>query len=84
MEKLFNKKFKILWIDDEIESLKPHILFLKEKGYDITTSSSGKDGLEKISANSFDLVLIDQFMPGLDGMETIIDIKRIIRSSSHF
>ena len=75
--KTIDNRGKIIWIDDEIESLKPHILFLKEKGYDITTSSSGKDGLEKISANSFDLVLIDQFMPGLDGMETIIDIKRI-------
>ena len=51
--KTIDNRGKIIWIDDEIESLKPHILFLKEKGYDITTSSGGKDGLEKISANSF-------------------------------
>ena len=55
---------KILWIDDEIDHLKPHILFLQEKGYDITTSSNGKDGIEKVSSHSFDLILVDQFMPG--------------------
>ena len=66
---------KILWIDDEIDHLKPHILFLEEKGYEITPSSSGKDGIEKISSHSYDLILIDQFMPGLDGIETITQIK---------
>ena len=66
---------KILWIDDEIDHLKPHILFLEEKGYHITPSSSGKDGIEKISNHSYDLILIDQFMPGLDGIETITQIK---------
>ena len=66
---------KILWIDDEIDHLKPHILFLQEKGYDITTSSNGKDGLDKVSSYSFDLILIDQFMPGIDGMETVEKIK---------
>ena len=68
---------KIIWIDDEIDSLKPHILFLEEKGYEITASPNGRDGLEKLKANSFDLILIDQFMPGIDGMETIIEIKKI-------
>ncbi len=68
---------KIIWIDDEIDSLKPHILFLEEKGYEITPSPNGRDGLEKLKANSFDLILIDQFMPGIDGMETIIEIKKI-------
>ena len=46
---------KIIWIDDEIDSLKPHILFLEEKGYEITPSPNGRDGLEKLKANSFDL-----------------------------
>ena len=66
---------KILWIDDEIDHLKPHILFLQEKGYKITTSSNGKDGIDKVSSHSFDLILVDQFMPGIDGMETVEKIK---------
>ena len=66
---------KILWIDDEIDHLKPHILFLQEKGYEITTSSNGKDGIDKVSSHSFDLILVDQFMPGIDGMETVEKIK---------
>ena len=56
----------IIWIDDEIHHLKPHILFLQEKGYAVTASTSGKEGLEFIKAQNFDLVLIDQFMPGID------------------
>ena len=66
---------KILWIDDEIDHLKPHILFLQEKGYEITTASSGKDGIDRVSSHSFDLILVDQFMPGIDGMETVEKIK---------
>ena len=66
---------KILWIDDEIDHLKPHILFLQEKGYEITTSSNGKDGIDRVSSHSFDLILVDQFMPGIDGMETVEKIK---------
>ena len=66
---------KILWIDDEIDHLKPHILFLQEKGYEITTAYSGKDGIDRVSSHSFDLILVDQFMPGIDGMETVEKIK---------
>ena len=65
----------ILWIDDEIDHLKPHILFLEEKGYDITTCDNGSEGIHQSKENYFDLVLLDQFMPGLDGMETLREIK---------
>ena len=53
---------KILWIDDEIDLLRPHILFLKEKGYDVVIATNGKEGLGLIRGQNFDLVLIDQFM----------------------
>ena len=66
---------KILWIDDEIDFLKPHILFLNEKGYEVTISTSGKEGLDLINDKNFDLILIDQFMPGYDGIETSVNIK---------
>ena len=66
---------KILWIDDEIDLLKPHILFLNEKGYEVTISTSGKEGLDLINDKNFDLILIDQFMPGYDGIETSVNIK---------
>ena len=65
----------ILWIDDEIEHLKPHILFLEEKGYSISISNNGKEGIDKSKNSHFDLVLLDQFMPGVDGMETLREIK---------
>ncbi len=65
----------ILWIDDEIDHLKPHILFLEEKGYGITTCDNGSEGIHQSKENQFDLVLLDQFMPGLDGMETLREIK---------
>ena len=72
-----NLQPKILWIDDEIDHLKPHILFLQEKGYSVTTSTTGKEALGFIKEQSFDLVLIDQFMPGDDGIETSVNIKSI-------
>jgi len=66
---------KILWVDDEIDHLKPHILFLEEKGYTIATCANGRDGISLSKEIVFDLVLLDQFMPGLDGMETLREIK---------
>ena len=68
---------KILWIDDEIDLLRPHILFLKEKGYDVVIATNGKEGLGLIRGQNFDLVLIDQFMSGDDGIETSVNIKLI-------
>ena len=66
---------KILWVDDEIDHLKPHILFLEERGYSIISCDNGKDGIEQSKIEAFDLVLLDQFMPGIDGMETLREIK---------
>lgn len=67
---------KILWADDEIDLLKPHILFLKQKGYDVTTVSSGRDALDALDADSYSLILLDENMPGLSGLETLTLINR--------
>ena len=66
---------KILWVDDEINQLKPHILFLEEKGYAVSTSNNGQDAINELTNNNYDLVLLDQFMFGLDGIETLKLIK---------
>ena len=67
----------ILWADDEIDLLKPHILFLKEKGYDVTPVNSGADAIEEIQEKSYDLVFLDENMPGLTGLQTLTEIKSI-------
>ncbi|MFR9165973.1 MAG: PglZ domain-containing protein [Dysgonomonas sp.] len=68
-------KNKILWADDEIDMLRPHVLFLEEKGYDITTVNSGQDALDACKEEEFDLVFLDENMPGLSGLETLSFIK---------
>ncbi len=70
-------KKKILWVDDEIDSLKPHILFLKQKGFDVEEAISGEDALLKVRDDGFDLVLLDEMMPGKDGLTTLEEIKEI-------
>jgi PleD family two-component response regulator len=67
----------ILWADDEIDLLKPHILFLNEKGYKVTTATNGRDALDAFKAGYFDLVFLDENMPGLTGLETLAEIKNI-------
>src|SRR3984893_10514691 len=67
----------ILWADDEIDLLKPHILFLNEKGYKVTTVTNGNDAVEAFKNNYFDLVFLDENMPGLTGIETLAQIKNI-------
>lgn len=62
---------KILWADDEIDLLKPHILFLKAKGYDVTTVSNGRDAVDALEHDSFSLILLDENMPGISGLETL-------------
>lgn len=62
---------RILWADDEIDLLKPHIYFLKSKGYDVTTVSNGQDAVDAVEASQFDLVLLDENMPGISGLETL-------------
>ena len=66
---------KILWADDEIDLLKPHILFLKAKGYDVTTVSNGRDALDALDREPYSLILLDENMPGLSGIETLARIN---------
>lgn len=67
----------LLWVDDEIELLKAHILFLKKKGYDVMTVSNGADAIDLCKQQTFDLILLDEMMPGLSGLETLQLIKDI-------
>lgn len=70
-------KIRILWADDEIDLLKPHVLFLKEKGYDVTTATSGIEAAELVGKEDFDIVFLDENMPGLSGLETLTRIKNL-------
>lgn len=70
-------EYSILWADDEIDLLKPHILFLRSKGYDPVTVNNGRDALELVESQHFDLVILDENMPGLTGLETLQRIKEI-------
>ena len=72
---VMEQKGHIIWIDDEIDHLKPHILFLEAKGYKITTATNGSDANILNQENRFDIALLDQNMPGIDGMETLKKIK---------
>ncbi|MCH5326956.1 MAG: bifunctional response regulator/alkaline phosphatase family protein, partial [Duncaniella sp.] len=65
----------ILWADDEIDLLKPHILFLKAKGYDVDTANSGADALAMAADKEYDLIILDENMPGLTGLETLQRVK---------
>ena len=69
------QRYKILWADDEIDLLKPHILFLTQKGYDITPVSSGPDALDEFNSKPYDLIFLDENMPGMTGLETLAQIK---------
>ncbi len=69
------QRYSILWADDEIDLLKPHILFLKEKGYDVTGVNSGADAIELCEETRFDVVFLDENMPGMSGLETLTAIK---------
>ncbi len=65
----------ILWVDDEIDLLKPHILFLEKKNYKITTATNGVDALDLITEEPIDIVFLDENMPGLSGLETLVQLK---------
>jgi DNA-binding response OmpR family regulator len=69
------KKDKLLWADDEIDLLKPHILFLEEKGFEVVTVCSGQDAIDCCLEQIFDLIFLDENMPGLSGLETLAVIK---------
>ncbi len=66
---------KILWVDDEIDLLKPHILFLEKKGYNVTKCNNGADAIDLCETDGFDIVFLDENMPGLSGLETLSKIK---------
>lgn len=68
-------KIKILWVDDEIDLLKPHILFLEKKNYDVTTCNNGQDAIDLFEETNFDIVFLDENMPGLSGLETLAEMK---------
>ena len=67
----------ILWVDDEIEHLRAHILFLEKKGYEVVTVTNGADAIEQCRHRSFDIIMLDEMMPGLTGLETLQQIKII-------
>ena len=71
------KKDRILWADDEMDLLRPYILFLEEKGYEVVTATNGKDAVELCQNEGFDIIFLDENMPGLSGLETLALIKDI-------
>ena len=71
------KKDRVLWADDEIDLLKPHILFLQDKGYEVVPVVSGQDAIDCCKEQSFDIIFLDENMPGLTGLETLSHIKEI-------
>ena len=68
---------KILWVDDEIELLKPHVLFLQSKGYDVETCNNGYDAIDMATETAYDLIILDEMMPGMTGLETLPIIKDV-------
>jgi CheY-like chemotaxis protein len=66
---------KILWADDEIDMLKPHILFLESKGYEVDAVNNGADAVEKSKENTYDIIFLDENMPGVGGLEALVQIK---------
>ena len=70
------EKRKLLWVDDEIDLLRPHILFLEGKGYSVTPVSNGEDAVSLVSQDKFDVILLDEMMPGLGGLEAVPLIQR--------
>jgi CheY-like chemotaxis protein len=67
----------ILWVDDEIDQLKAHIIFLEEHGYKVKTAANGDDAVDHVQRENFELVLLDEMMPGRDGLSTLIALKEI-------
>jgi len=69
-------KIRILWADDEIEMLKPHIMYLEEKGYEVDAVVSGDEAVELVMENHYDIVFLDEQMPGMSGIEALEQIKK--------
>jgi CheY-like chemotaxis protein len=68
---------RVLWADDEIDLLRPHILYLQSKGYQVTGVPNGEDAVALVSKEKFDVVLLDEMMPGIGGLATLAAIKEI-------
>ena len=66
---------RILWVDDEVDLLKSHVLFLRGKGYDVDTCNNGADAIEMVRTTPYDLIILDEMMPGMTGLETLPLIK---------
>jgi CheY-like chemotaxis protein len=71
------ENISILWVDDEIDHLRPHIIFLEQKGFKLDTATNGMDALDKLREKRYDLVFLDENMPGLSGLETLQELKNI-------
>ena len=70
----------ILWIDDEVDSLKSHILFLNEKGFKVDTVTNGYDAINRLKEYYYDIIFLDENMPGLSGLDTLSQLKEITNS----
>ena len=68
---------QILWVDDETDLLEPHILFLEQKGYNLTSCTNGADAIELVKKSNFDIIFLDENMPGINGLETLSEIKQL-------
>ena len=68
-------RHKVLWADDEIDMLRSHYLYLNERGYEVTPVSNGEDAIALMKQEDFDIVLLDEMMPGLDGLATLEQVK---------
>ena len=73
-------KIRILWADDEIDMLKPHIIYLEEKGYEVDAVNSGDEAFDLVKENHYDIVFLDEQMPGISGIETLERIKSIYQN----
>lgn len=71
------KNDHLLWVDDEIDLLKPHVMFLQSKGYEVSTVTNGQDALDLCRETTYDLIFLDENMPGLSGLQTLPLIKEI-------
>lgn len=74
---MINNEINILWVDDEVELLKPHILFLESKGYEVDTCNNGFDAVDMARSTPYDLIILDEMMPGMTGLETLPQIKEV-------
>ncbi|HMD14691.1 MAG TPA: response regulator, partial [Bacteroidota bacterium] len=75
METATGTKGNILWVDDEIELLRSHIMLLSEKGYTVGTATNGEDAVDLVKSHSYDLVFLDEMMAGMGGLATLSQIK---------